>query len=130
MIGAVLIDNIVDNIIVMDESQIKELSQALGAEIVDARPYGLMIGDRRTEGGQWMRNADGDNLVLPLLAPEQYDSVTLAMCRAIEAEEAFAQAHTQLETMRGMLAAAEARAMQAEAQVEAVKRAGGSNDFV
>lgn len=115
MIGAVIIDNIVDNIIVMDVSQIEELSQALGAEIVDAGPYGLMIGDSRSEDGQWMRNAGGDNLILPLLTPEQYDSVTLAMRRAVEAEKALEQAHVQIETMRVALTDAQARATKSEA---------------
>ena len=117
MIGAVVINGIVTNIIVMDEAQIEEMAQALGAEIVDAGPYGLMIGDSRTEDGQWVRNAGGDNLILPKLTPEQYDSVSLAMRRAIDAEEALAQAQTQLDTMRGTLADAEARATRAEALI-------------
>ena len=70
MIGAVIVDNAVDNIIIMDESQLGELSQALGAQIVDAGPYDLRIGDRRTEDGQWMRSAGGDDFILPLLPLE------------------------------------------------------------
>lgn len=86
MIGAVVIDDIVDNIIVLDESQVDEMSAALGAEIVDARPFGLAIGDLYTDG-RWTRNAGGEQMVLPLLEPEQYDSYTIACERAEAAEE-------------------------------------------
>lgn len=86
MIGAVVIENIVDNIIVLAEDQIDEMSAALGAEIIDARPYGLAIGDYRTPEGVWTRNAGGEQMVLPLLEPEQYDSYTVASERAAQAE--------------------------------------------
>ena len=86
MIGAVVIEDMVDNIIVLDESQIDEMSAALGAEIIDARPYGLAIGDYRTPEGMWTRNAGGEQMVLPLLEPEQYDSYTVASERAAQAE--------------------------------------------
>lgn len=86
MIGAVIIEDIVDNLIVLDESQIEELSAALNAEIIDARPYGLAIGDLRTDAG-WTRNAGGEQIILPLLEPEQYDSYTIACERADRAEE-------------------------------------------
>lgn len=86
MIGAVIKDDIVTNVIVLDESQIEEMRVALGAdEIIDARPYGLAIGDLRTDAG-WTRNAGGEQMVLPLLEPEQYDSYTVAMQRVSEAE--------------------------------------------
>lgn len=86
MIGAVIIEDIVDNIIILDESQIEELSGALNAEIIDARPYGLAIGDLRTDAG-WTRNAGGEQIILPLLEQEQYDSYTIACERADQAEE-------------------------------------------
>ena len=86
MIGAVIIEDIVDNIIVLDESQVGEMSAALNAEIIDARPYGLAIGDYRTPEGVWTRNAGGEQMVLPLLEPEQYDSYTVASERAAQAE--------------------------------------------
>lgn len=85
MIGAVVIDDIVENIITLNESQIDELSAALNCEIVDARPYGLAIGDLRTPAG-WTRNAGGEQMILPLLDPEAYDSYTVASERANEAE--------------------------------------------
>lgn len=85
MIGAVVIEDIVDNVIVLEENQIDEMSAALGAEIIDARPYGLAIGDLRT-GGVWTRNAGGEQMVLPLLEPEDYTSYAIASERAAQAE--------------------------------------------
>lgn len=85
MIGAIVRDDLVENIITLNESQIDELSQALNCEIVDARPYGLAIGDLRTQAG-WTRNAGGEQMILPLLEPEAYDSYTIATERANEAE--------------------------------------------
>lgn len=86
MIGAVVIDDIVENIIVLDKSQLSEMTAALGAEIVDAAPYGLAIGDLRTELG-WTRNVEGEQVVLSMLEQEAYDGYTLAVKRADEAEE-------------------------------------------
>lgn len=87
MIGAVIIEDMVDNIIVLEENQIDEMAVALNAEIIDARPYGLAIGDYRTPEGVWTRNAGGEQMVLPLLDLEQYDSYTIACERAEAAEE-------------------------------------------
>jgi hypothetical protein len=87
MIGAVVIEDTVDNIIVLEENQIDEMSAALGAEIIDARPYGLAIGDYRTPEGVWTRNAGGEQMILPLLEQESYDSYTIACERADAAEE-------------------------------------------
>lgn len=87
MIGAIVQDNIVQNLIVLDEAQKAELEAALECEIVDARPYGLIAGDLRTAAG-WTRNAGGEQMVLPLLEQEQYDSYTLAIKQATEAEAA------------------------------------------
>ena len=87
MIGAIVQEGIVRNLIVLDEAQKAELEAALGCEIVDARPYGLIVGDLRTAAG-WTRNAGGEQMVLPLLDQEQYDSYTLATQRAADAEAA------------------------------------------
>ncbi len=97
MIGAVVIEDIVDNVIVLDEAQIPEMEAALNCRIVDARPYGLTIGDLYTDSG-WTRNAGGEQMILPLLEPEQYDSYTLAM-------EKVAQAEAQVEAAADMAAA-------------------------
>lgn len=105
MIGAIVQDDIVRNLIVLDEAQKAELEAALGCEIVDARPYGLITGDLRTAAG-WTRNADGEQIVLPLLEQEQYDSYTLAAQRASDAEAALetageAATAEALEILRG-----------------------------
>ena len=85
MIGAIVKDNMVMGLMVINEEQIEEMQAALGCEIVDARPYGLIDGDLRTAAG-WTRNAGGEQMVLPLLEQEQYDSYTLAVERAEAAE--------------------------------------------
>lgn len=105
MIGAIVQEGIVRNLIVLDEAQKAELEAALGCEIVDARPYGLIAGDLRTAAG-WTRNAGGEQMVLPLLEQEQYDSYTLAAKRAVEAETALETADEAatakaLEILRG-----------------------------
>lgn len=100
MIGAIVRDDIVETLIVLDKSQIEELEAALGCEIIDARPYGLTEGDLRTEAG-WTRNAGGEQVVLPLLDQEQYDSYSVAVQRAIDAEEelVFAEEATAYEAL-------------------------------
>lgn len=87
MIGAIVQNNLVQNLIVLDEAQKAELEAALACEIVDARPYGLIAGDLRTAAG-WTRNAGGEQMVLALQEQEAYDSYTLAAQRAAEAEAA------------------------------------------
>ena len=47
MIGAVVKDNIVQNLIVIREAQIPEMEKALGCEIVNGKYYGLQVGDLR-----------------------------------------------------------------------------------
>ena len=86
MIGAIVKQDMVENVIVLDEAQIEELSIALDCEIVDARPYGLTIGDLRTAAG-WTRNAGGEQMILPLLEQESYDSYTVVATKAAELEE-------------------------------------------
>lgn len=86
MVGAIVKNNIVQTLIVVNPEQVESMQTALGAEIVDARPYGLTIGDLRTAHG-WTRNAGGEQLILPLLEPEAYDSYTIAEERAAAAEE-------------------------------------------
>lgn len=87
MIGAIVRDNIVETLIVLDEAQIEELQTALACEIVDARPYGLTAGDLRTGAG-WTRNAGGEQMILPLLEQEQYDSYSIAAAKVVELEKA------------------------------------------
>ena len=85
MVGAVVRNDIVENVIVLDEAQIEEMEAALNCRIVDARPYGLAIGDLYTNVG-WTRNAGGEQMVLPLLEQESYDSYSIAMQKVAEAE--------------------------------------------
>lgn len=60
---AVVKENAVENVIVADEAQKTELEAALGAELVDAQPFNLQIGDMRV-GANWTRNQDGEQIVL------------------------------------------------------------------
>lgn len=60
---AVVKSNMVENVLVASPEQKEELEQALGAELVDAAPYGLQIGDMRV-GANWTRNQDGEQITL------------------------------------------------------------------
>ena len=60
---AVVKDNFVTNVLVADTAQKDELETALNAELVDATPYGLQIGDMRVNGA-WTRNQDGEQITL------------------------------------------------------------------
>lgn len=83
MIGAIIRNDMVENLIVINEEQISEMSTALNCEIVDAAPYGLTVGDLRTAAG-WTRNAGGEQMILPLLEQESYDSYTIVANKNIE----------------------------------------------
>lgn len=67
---AVIKHNMVENIIVLNEGQIEEFEGILGAEIIDAIPFGLCIGDMRV-GENWTRNLNGVQTVLEPLDPDQ-----------------------------------------------------------
>ena len=86
MIGAIVRNDIVENLIVLKEEQIEELSKALNCDIIDARPYGLIAGDLRTGKG-WTRNAGGEQIILPLLESESYDSYTKVAKENVELGE-------------------------------------------
>lgn len=86
MIGAIVRNSFVENLIVINEAQVDEMAAALGCEIVDAAPYGLTVGDHRTAAG-WTRNAGGEQMVLPLLELKQYDSYTVMAERAATLEK-------------------------------------------
>lgn len=91
MIGAIVRNNIVENLIVINESQVETISKALDCEIVDARPYGLTAGDLRTAAG-WTRNAGGEQMVLPLLEGESYDSYSIIAKKNVDLEQGIADA--------------------------------------
>lgn len=86
MIGAIVINDIVTGLMVINEAQVEEMAAALSCEIVDARPYGLIPGDLRTAKG-WTRNIGGEQVVLELQDEEERKSYVLAMERAAAAEE-------------------------------------------
>jgi len=67
---AVIKHNMVENIIVLNEGQIEEFEGILGAEIIDAIPFGLCIGDMRV-GENWTRNLNGVQTILEPLDPDQ-----------------------------------------------------------
>lgn len=69
-IYAVVRDNYVDNIIVLNEEQINEMATALNAEMVNALPLGLCQGDMRV-GGNWTRNINGMQTILEPITPQQ-----------------------------------------------------------
>lgn len=87
MIAAIVKNDMVTNLIVISEypESISEMEAALDCKVYDASVRGLMIGDVLTAEG-WTRNAGGEQMLLPLLDAEQYDSYTLAMERALNAE--------------------------------------------
>ena len=60
---AVVKSDMVENVLVASPEQKEELAQALSAELVDAAPYGLQIGDMRV-GANWTRNQDGEQITL------------------------------------------------------------------
>lgn len=70
---AVVKENAVENVIVADAAQKAELEAALGAELVDAQPFNLQIGDLRV-GANWTRNQDGEQIVLT--GQPTYDELT------------------------------------------------------
>lgn len=78
MICAIIKNDIVENLIVINQAEISSLEEQLQCEIIDAKPYGLIAGDLRTPQG-WTRNIDGEQIILPLLEQEQYDSYTIAV---------------------------------------------------
>lgn len=97
MIGAVIKDNIVQNLIVIREAQIPEMEKALGCEIVNGKYYGLQAGDLRTANG-WTRNAGGEQMILQPVHQENYDtySVNTRKIIALEAAQpAIAEGGTQ-----------------------------------
>lgn len=60
---AVVKNDYVENVIVCEPEQVEEMEEALQAELVDAWPFGLTIGDLRV-AGNWTRNVGGVQEVL------------------------------------------------------------------
>ena len=74
-IYAVVQHDMVENVIVLNENQIQEFETILNAEIINALPYGLCIGDLRV-GGNWTRNINGVQTILESLTPQQQTDYT------------------------------------------------------
>lgn len=98
MIGAIVRKNLVENLITINEEQIEELSIALNCEIIDARPYGLTKGDLHTKAG-WTRNANGEQILLPLLEGENYDSYTIVAKENAELTETLNELNKQIDNI-------------------------------
>lgn len=60
---AVIKEEFVDNLIVCEPEQVPEMETALQAQLIDAVPLGLSIGDMRVDGN-WTRNIDGVQTIL------------------------------------------------------------------
>lgn len=87
MIGAVVRNNTVETLIVINEEQIEHFSSTLKCTIVNASPYGLAIGDF-CMNGKWTRNINGEQKVLPLLDEQVQDSYSIMAEKAAELESA------------------------------------------
>ena len=69
---AVIVDDLVTNLIVAAEGQKEELEAALNARLEDAAGYGLTMGDLWIpERGVWTRNEAGEQVVLEALTTEE-----------------------------------------------------------
>lgn len=73
---AVVKNDFVENVIVCNPDQVKEMEEVLQAELVDAFPFGLTIGDLRV-GENWTRNVGGEQQVLTERAT--YDELEAAL---------------------------------------------------
>lgn len=83
MIAALVKEDLVERIMVLDESQIEEITEY---EVIDAAVYGLAIGDLHTERG-WTRNAGGEQMLLPLLNEEERNNYIVSAAKIIQLQE-------------------------------------------
>lgn len=97
MIGAIVREDLVENLIVINEAQVEEMAAALSCEIIDAASYGLQVGDLRTAAG-WTRNAGGEQMILPELEAESYETYELQQKQITELETAVTEANAAIET--------------------------------
>lgn len=87
---AVVENNFVTNVIVLDDKNVESMSAVLGKELVDAIPCGLMIGDLRN-GENWTRNLNGVQTVLEELKPQQQTDYNGMMDVLLEGEAALVE---------------------------------------
>ena len=94
-IYAIVHDNYVDNVIVLNEEQIDEMAAALDAEMVDALPYGLCQGDMLV-GGNWTRNINGVQTILEPITPQQQTDYAGLRDEVLEQRELLEEAEAAL----------------------------------
>ena len=87
---AVVENDFVTNVIVLDAKNAESMSAVLGKELVDAVPCGLMIGDLRN-GGAWTRNLNGVQTILQELTPQQQTDYNGMMDVMISGEAALVE---------------------------------------
>lgn len=96
---AIVKNNMVENVIILNQNQIEEFEQIYNAEIVNAIPYGLCRGDMKV-GNNWTRNLNGVQTILqPLIPQEQTDYSEL--------RDELNSSHIELEEKTSILEAAE-----------------------
>ena len=61
---AVVKEDFVTDILVAEWAEKPKLEHALDAELVDAAPFNLCVGDYRRPGVGWTRNEGGEQIVL------------------------------------------------------------------
>lgn len=69
-IYAVVKGEMVENVIVLNDNQVDEFETILHAELVNALPLGLCVGDLRV-GDNWTRNLNGEQVILEPITPQQ-----------------------------------------------------------
>ena len=74
--AAVINNNMVSNVIVLDETLLDMFANLLGADIIPALPLGLGIGDYTEDGGEtWYRDILGVATQLPLPEEEEESEI-------------------------------------------------------
>ena len=81
---AVVENDFVTNVIIVNEDNLPEMKAAFG-ELVDALPLGLCIGDLRV-GQNWTRNLNGEQVILEPLTPQQQTDYTSLVASLEEAQ--------------------------------------------
>lgn len=85
MIMAVVKNNMVQNVIVINQAEVESMAKALDAELIDASQYGLAIGDLKTDKG-WTRNRNGEQYILKPQNVEEFVNYRAAMNRVSQLE--------------------------------------------
>lgn len=86
MIGALVSGNIVKRVIVLSEKKKEQMEKTLNCEIVDAKTFGLQMGDLRTARG-WTRNVNGEQTILQPLPQKDYDTFAIQTKQIIQLQE-------------------------------------------